>query len=89
MIENWFQFTHSSLKLECITKWWTDATPYSDDALIVESSKILSLGIHVILTLIICYYGQFQKQNYTNNQIYGVNKVQQHQKIMLYNHIKN
>ena len=59
------------------------------DALIVESSKSLSLGIHVILTLIICYYGQFQKQNYTNNQIYGVNKVQQHQITMLCNHIKN
>ena len=28
MIENWFHFTHSSLKLECITKWCTDATPY-------------------------------------------------------------
>ena len=40
------------------------------DTLIVESSKILSLGIHVILTLIICYYEQFQKQNYTNNQIW-------------------
>ena len=30
LIENWFFFiTHSNLKLECSTKWWTSATPYS------------------------------------------------------------
>ena len=31
LIENWFfSITHSRLKLECSTKWWTSATPYSD-----------------------------------------------------------